>query len=170
MRKNTQSAADDDDTVDESFDGGRIEAMEPGASGKAAHLGAEDLATAPGWTKRLSVRSKLARALIVALTVLVALIVVLSQTTLPLPPQIARLLTPAPTRTPTPGRFSTGAFEAVPLPALSGGAPWLIPSPRDGLHLHVSATGSPRSPSERRLFAVGHPHRWTVLEPRFIAC
>jgi hypothetical protein len=140
MRKNTQSAADDDDTVDESFDGGRIEAMEPGASGKAAHLGAEDSATAPGWTKRLSVRDKLARALIVALAVLVALIVVLSQTTLPLPPQIARLLTPAPTRTPTPGQFTTGAFETVPLPVDPGGMPWLAPSLQDPTTAYVCAS------------------------------
>ena len=67
MRTNTQSAADDDDTADASFAGGRIEAMEPGASiasGNAAHFGAEKSATAPGWTKRLSTRGKLTRALI----------------------------------------------------------------------------------------------------------
>src|SRR5262249_10504203 len=79
-------------------------------------------APVPGWAKRLSAGGRLARALTVALALLVALAVLLPRPTFTLPPQLTRLLTPAPTRTPTPGQFSTGAFESVPLPVVPGAA------------------------------------------------
>jgi hypothetical protein len=42
------------------------------------------------------------------------------------------LLTPAPTQTPTPGRFTTGEFEQIPLPTVPNAAPSaVIPSPHD---------------------------------------
>jgi hypothetical protein len=88
--------------------------------------------------------------LVVTLTVLIAVIVVLSQATFTLPPPIARLLTPAPTRTPTPGQFSTGAFEPVPLPDVpDANTTWLTPSPRDRATAYTCATPpQPGPPSD----------------------
>jgi len=68
MRKNTQSAADDAHSADESFDGVRIERIEAIASSPSSEpdqperLRPERPLAAPGWTKRLSLRAKLARA------------------------------------------------------------------------------------------------------------
>ncbi len=113
MRKNTPSAADDGDAADESFDGAQIKPMASSAPGTAAHLGPEGPMAAPGWTQRLSMRGKLARALVVALALLVVLLVVLPHSTLTVPPAIARLLTPAPTAPPQPGHFTTDSWEQV---------------------------------------------------------
>jgi photosystem II stability/assembly factor-like uncharacterized protein len=124
MGKNTQSAADEADAADESFDGGRIEAMASSASSepeKAEHVGADGPVTAPGWTKRSSTRSKLVRALIVALAVIVALVALLPRPTFTLPPGIARLLTPPPTQTPQPDRLTTGSWEQVAGPPIPAG-------------------------------------------------
>jgi hypothetical protein len=59
MRKNTPSSADDGDAADdssESFDGAQIEAIASSAPGSTR-----------GWTQRLSLLGKLARALVAAL-------------------------------------------------------------------------------------------------------
>jgi hypothetical protein len=89
-------------------------------------------APVPGWTKRLSVRGKLARALIIALAVLVALAVPLLRGAAPLPPQLTQLLTP------TPGQFTTAAFESVPLPVVPGAElSALRSSPRDPATAYV---------------------------------
>src|SRR5262245_5670243 len=88
------------DTDSGSFEDARIEPLQPlqpHVQGASHPIGS---ASVPDWAKRLSVRGKLERALVVTLTVLVAVLVVLSQATVTLPPQIARLLTPAPTRIP----------------------------------------------------------------------
>jgi hypothetical protein len=128
MRKNTQSA-DDADAAEESFDGVRIEPIGPE---EGARSGANGGTLAPGWTKRLSTRGKLARALVAALAVIVALIAFLPHATFTLPPQITRLLTPVPTHTPTPGRFSAGQLEQFLLPAVPGAMnDYVTPSPRD---------------------------------------
>src|SRR5215467_3928358 len=90
MRKNTRSSADDGD-ADESLDDAHIEPVASSALRKVVSPGAEGLVTAPGWMKRLSLRGKLARALIVALVLLVALLVVLPHSAVTLPPAFARL-------------------------------------------------------------------------------
>jgi hypothetical protein len=114
---------------EESFDDVRIEPIAPS---ERVPPGEKQSATAPDWTKRLTTRGKLARALIAALAVIVVLVVVLTRTAFTLPPQITRLLTPAPTQTPTPGRFTTGEFEQIPLPIVPNAAPSaVIPSPHD---------------------------------------
>jgi hypothetical protein len=56
---------------------------------------------------------KLARALVVALALLVALLVVLPHFALTVPPAIVRLLTPAPAATLQPGHFIAGQWEQV---------------------------------------------------------
>ena len=148
MRKNTQSSADDGDAAEESFDGGRIEAMASSGSGKAARLGAERSATAPGWTKRLSTRGKLARALITALAVLVALIVLLPHPAFTLPPEIARLLTPAPTATPQPGHFGAGQWEQIAGPPVqTAGYYDLLASSVDPLTAFTCTLPVPSDPS-----------------------
>jgi hypothetical protein len=135
------------DTDGGSFEDARVEPLQPHEQGASHPIGS---ASVPAWTKRLSVRGKLERALVVTLTVLVAVLVVLSQATVPLPPQIARLLTPAPTRTPTPGQFTTGAFESVPLPELpDANTTWLTPSPRDPATAYTCVTPpQPGPPSD----------------------
>jgi hypothetical protein len=143
MRKNTQSAADDADTADgadESFNDVRIEAIasspfgepdQPDQPDQPDRLSPERPLAAPGWTKRRSMRGKLARALVVALVVLVALIVVLPHTSFTLP-EITRLLTPAPTQTRTPGRLSVGQLEQIPTPTAPNAViSNVTPSPRD---------------------------------------
>jgi hypothetical protein len=118
-----------DDDADEWFDGARVE---PIASGARTHSGASGSAAAPDWTRRLSARGKLARALIVALAVIVALIALLAHSNYTLPPQIGRLLTPAPTQTPTPGNFTAGPLEQISLPAVPGATTaGVTPSARD---------------------------------------
>jgi photosystem II stability/assembly factor-like uncharacterized protein len=94
--------------------------------------------------KRLSVRGKVGRVLIVALAALVTLAALLPHSAFTLPPQLTRLLTPAPTRPPAPGQFITGAFEAVPLPVVPGAALGdLAPSPRDPATVYVCASSQP---------------------------
>jgi hypothetical protein len=73
MRENTPSA-DDGDAADESFDGAQIDPIASSASSAstastastasraAAHRGLEGQRGAPGWTQRLSLQGKLARA------------------------------------------------------------------------------------------------------------
>jgi hypothetical protein len=137
MRKNTQSAADDADVADdadESFDGVRIEAIASPSSkpDQPDQVSPERLAISPGWAKRLSLRAKLARALVIVLAVIVALITFLPHASFTLPPQITRLLTPAPTQTQTPGRLSAGQLEQIPHPPVSDAATSIIaPSPQD---------------------------------------
>jgi photosystem II stability/assembly factor-like uncharacterized protein len=84
--------------------------------------------------KRRTTRGKLARALIAALAVFVALVILLPHASFTLPPQITRLLTPAPTQTPTPGHFTTGEFERIPLPDVPNATTYaVVPSPHDPL-------------------------------------
>ena len=129
MREGKEPDVHSPDDGDDSFDDVRVEPIAPG---ERAQRGANQSVPAPDWTKRLSTRGKLARALIAALAVIVAVIVVLPRTNFTLPPQITRLLTPAPTQTPTPGRFTTGAFEQVPLPDdPTATTSAVIPSPHD---------------------------------------
>lgn len=114
---------------DDSFGDVRVEPIAPG---ERTQRGANQTVPAPDWTKRLSTRGKLARALIAALAVTVAVVVVLPRTNFTLLPQITRLLTPAPTQTPTQGRLTTGAFEQVLLPNIPAATTSaVIPSPHD---------------------------------------
>ena len=119
----------------ESFDGMRIEEIAPRPStapDQSERSSAEGLVAAPDWTQRLSTRGKLARVLIVALAVLVALFALLPRSTFTLPPGIARLLTPAPTQTPLPGAFTSGSWEPVPGPPIPVGSYYaLTASPTD---------------------------------------
>jgi hypothetical protein len=129
VRKNTQSAADDGDDADDSFDGGQIEAMASSgssASGKAPHVGPEEPVTTPDWTKRLSRRGKLARALIIALVLAVGLITLLPRLSLTLPSGIAWVLTPAPTHTPRPGVITSGPWEPVVGPPVQAGTSYQL--------------------------------------------
>ncbi|HEY7020830.1 MAG TPA: sialidase family protein [Ktedonobacterales bacterium] len=129
MREGNKPDVHSADDGDDSFDEVRVEPIAPG---ERAQRGEKKSVPAPDWTQRISTRGKLARALIAALAVTVAVIVVLPRTNFTLPPQITRLLTPAPTQTPTPGRFTTGAFEQVPLPNVPNArTPAVIPSPHD---------------------------------------
>ena len=121
MRENTPSTPDDGDAADESFDGAQIDPSASSASRAAAHRGREGQRGAPGWTQRLSLQGKLARALVVALALLVALLVVLPHAAFTVPPGIARWLTPAPTVTPQPGHLSTGQWEQVAGPPVQAG-------------------------------------------------
>jgi hypothetical protein len=134
MRKNTQSAADDAD-ADESFEGVQIEAIASRPSSEpdqSERFSPERALAAPSWTKRLSRRGKLARALVVALAMVVALIAFLPHANFTLPPQITRLLTPAPTQTRTPGRLTAGQLEQIPTPTAPVAATSnLTPSPHD---------------------------------------
>jgi hypothetical protein len=55
----------------------------------------------------------------------------------------------APTRTPPPGKFTTGAFESIPLPAVPGAnIGWVRPSPRDPATAYVCTApqGDPYGP------------------------
>ncbi len=129
MREGKEPDGHSADDSDDSFDDVRVEPIAPG---EGAQRSASQSVPAPDWTKRISTRGKLARALIAALAVTVAVIVVLPRTNFTLPPQITRLLTPAPTQTPTPGRFTTGAFEQIPLPDdPTATTSAVIPSPHD---------------------------------------
>jgi photosystem II stability/assembly factor-like uncharacterized protein len=129
MRERKEPDVQSADDGDGSFDDVRVEPIAPG---ERAQRGANQSAPAPDWTKRISTRGKLARAVIAALAVVVAVIVILPRTNFTLPPQITRLLTPAPTQTPTPGRFTTGEFEQVPLPEVPNATTYaVIPSPHD---------------------------------------
>jgi hypothetical protein len=124
MPKNTQRADDDPDGADESLYGARIEMIDLSPSSEpdqpdqvdpvdleagSSHDGS---LAAPSWTKRLSTRGKLARALITMLVVLVALIALLPLSNSAMPAAVARLLTPAPTQTPRPAALTTGPWEA----------------------------------------------------------
>jgi hypothetical protein len=129
MREEKEPAIHGRDGDDESFDDVRVEPIAPG---EQASRGVNQHTPAPDWTKRISTRGKLARALIATLAVIVVLIVVLPRTSFTLPPQVTRLLTPAPTQTPTPGHFTAGEFEQIPLPAVPNATPYaVVPSPRD---------------------------------------
>jgi photosystem II stability/assembly factor-like uncharacterized protein len=124
MRSEHEPAAGNRIEADgDSFEDERVEPLqsrERGASRPSAN------APAPGWTQRLSLRGKLARAFIVALAMIVALIVLLPRSTFTLPPQLTQLLTPAPPS------FSTSAFERVHPPVDPGAdTTWLTPSPRN---------------------------------------
>jgi hypothetical protein len=126
MDEKTHSSPDNTHDTDESFDGMRIEEIAPRPSSEPdepARSSAEGRVAAPDWTKRLSTWGKLARALVVALAVLVALLVLLPRSTFTLPHGIARLLTPAPTPPPLPGAFTrrvmgTGSRPAIPVGAI----------------------------------------------------
>jgi hypothetical protein len=135
MGEKMQSSADTPHDADESFDGGRIEAIAPRPSSEPdepERSSADGPVAAPNWARRLSTRGKLARALIVALAVLVALIALLPRSTFTLPPGIARLLTPAPTQTPLPGAFTSGSWEQVSGPPIPVGSYFaLTASPTD---------------------------------------
>jgi photosystem II stability/assembly factor-like uncharacterized protein len=129
MREGKEPDVHSPEDGDDSFDDVRVESIAPG---EQAQRRAHQSAPAPDWTKRISTRGKVARALIAALAVIVAVIVVIPRTNFTLPPQITRLLTPAPTQTATPGRFTTGAFEQVLLPDVpTATISAVIPSPHD---------------------------------------
>jgi hypothetical protein len=124
MGKNTQSAGDDTDDVEKPLTDARVEAIASGSSSEAAppdHASADEGGGVPSVTKRLSQRGKVARALIVALALLVALLALLPHPTFTLPPALARLLTPAPTPTPLPSAFTTGSWDEVPGPPIPAG-------------------------------------------------
>jgi hypothetical protein len=136
------------DTDGGSVEDARIEPLQPTQPDESDASRPTSGAPAPGWTKRLSARGKLARALVVALAMLVTLAVLLLRSAAPLPPQIAKLLTPAPTRTPTPGQFTTGAFEPVPPPDIPGAnMARLMPSPRDPATAYVCPNQSAQDPT-----------------------
>jgi hypothetical protein len=117
------------DDAEDSIENVRVE---PIISSEQDGSSAHKRISAPGWTKRVSTRGKLARGLIITLAVIVAVVVVLPRTSVTLPPQIVRLLTPAPTQTPTPGQFTVGEWEAAPAPSVPGAmANGLAPFPRD---------------------------------------
>jgi hypothetical protein len=168
MPKDMQPAADGADGANESFDGVRIEALAPGPSrepdqpDQGTRSNPDGSATAPGWTKRLSTRGKLARALIVALAVLVALLVLLPRSTFTLPPAIARLLTPAPTQTPLPGAFTSGPWEPVAGPPVPAGTYYeLTASPVDPLTAYtctLAVSADPTSPSSAHQVTVWSTH------------
>jgi hypothetical protein len=142
----------------DAFEDASIEPLQPHEQGASHPIGS---ASVPDWTKRLSVRGKLGRALVATLTVLVAVIVVLSQATFTLPPQIARLLTPAPTQTPRPGQFTTGAFEPVPLPGDADQPLGVLrPSPRDPATAYVCA--SPPQPAPPSVPVSGPMTLWVT--------
>ena len=144
MREEQEPAIDGWDG-DDSFDDARVEPIAPGAR---APGGVNQHTPAPDWTKRISTRGKLARASIAALAVIVVVIVVLPHTSFALPPQITRLLTPAPTQTPTPGRFTAGQFEQVPTPVVPGATTNPIaPSLRDPATAFTCATPAQTDPA-----------------------
>jgi hypothetical protein len=119
---------------DQSLDGVRIEPITPisTASAQPRHSTAEESAATPGWTKRLTTRAKVARTLVIALVVIATLAVLLPHPTVTLPPGIASLLTPAPTKTPQPGKFTTGPLEPVSGPPVQTDYSYgLVPSPAD---------------------------------------
>jgi photosystem II stability/assembly factor-like uncharacterized protein len=129
MRSEKDPALGDPDGADESLESVRVEPIAPD---EVVYPGARRSASAPGWTKRISTRGKLARALVIALAALVALVVIFPRTNVSLPPAVARLLTPAPTQTPTPGRFTAGEFEQISIPDVPNMTSYAIaPSPRD---------------------------------------
>src|SRR5262245_23847646 len=76
--------------------------------------GSQPTGSAPvsGCMKRLSVHGKVGRALLVGLAVIVALAVLALRSPAPMPPQIVRLLTPAPTRPPRRSSFPPARFRA----------------------------------------------------------
>jgi hypothetical protein len=145
MRKKSPSppvGLDDSDeppevAPDESLDAVRIEAISPAPS--ASHQPdrsapdrstAEWPAIAPDWTKRLSTRSKVARALVIALVMIAVLAVLLPNPIFTLPPGVARHSTLAPAQTPQPGKFSTGEWEQVAGPPVQTAYFYdLVPSP-----------------------------------------
>jgi hypothetical protein len=133
MRKKSQSPAGGaDEFSDESLDDVQVEAITAisNAPDLPGHSAAEESAAAPGWTKRLSTRGKVARTLVIALAVIVALVVLLPNPAFTLPPGIVRRLTPASTQTPLPGRFSTGDWEPVARPPIQTAYSYdLVPSP-----------------------------------------
>jgi hypothetical protein len=135
MGEKTHSSPDNTHDADESFDGMRIEEIAPRPSSEPdepERSSAEGPVATPDWTQRLSTRGKLARVLIVALAVLVALFALLPRSTFTLPPGIARLLTPAATQTPLPGAFTSGSWEQVPGPPVPVGSYYaLTASPTD---------------------------------------
>ena len=138
IRKKPQSPAvgrnDADASSDQSLDGVRIEPITPisTASDQPRHSAAEEPAATPGWTKHLTTRAKVARTLVIALVVIATLAVLLPHPTVTLPPGIARLLTPAPTQTPQPGKFTTGPLEPVSGPPVQTDYSYgLVPSAAD---------------------------------------
>jgi hypothetical protein len=133
MRKKSQSSASGaDEFSDESLDDLQVEAITSlsKASDQRHRSAAEEPAAAPGWTKRLPTRGKVTRALVTALVVIAALVILLPHPTFTLPPGVARLMTPAPTQTPLPGRLSTGEWEPVAMPPVQTAYFYdLVPSP-----------------------------------------
>jgi hypothetical protein len=124
MGTNTQSAGDDTDDAEKPLIDARVEAIASGSSSEPAppdHASADERGGVLAFTRRLSQRGKLTRALIVTLALLVALLALLPHPTLSLLPALARLLTPAPTPTPVPGAFTTGSWDEVPGPPIPAG-------------------------------------------------
>jgi hypothetical protein len=145
MRGENEPAAGDpsdggqSDANDASFEDVRIEPVLPRERSASRPTAS---ALVPSWTQRLSLRGKLARALIVALAVLITLAVLFPRSAVPLPPPIARLLTPAPTQTPRPGQFAAGEFEPVPLPVVPTATPqWRALSRHDPATAYLCTQG-----------------------------
>jgi hypothetical protein len=133
MRKKLQSSVDDaNEYPEEPPDDVQIEAITSTSStyDQPDHSAAEGLTLAPGWTKRLSTRSKATRAVVIALVMIAALIVLLPNPTFTLPPGFARHPTLTPVQTPLPGKFSTGEWEPVAGPPVRTAYFYdLVPSP-----------------------------------------
>jgi hypothetical protein len=133
MRKKSPSSSDSaNEFPEEPPDDLQVEAITPitSASGQPDRSAAEGAATTLGWTKRLTTHGKAVRALVIVLVIIVVLVILLPHPTVTLPSGIARLLTPAPTQTPQPGRFSTGEWEPVAGPPVQTAYFYdLVPSP-----------------------------------------
>jgi hypothetical protein len=167
MRGEREPVTGGPDEADDALDGVRVEPIAPNEQKESS---ANQSISALSWTKRLSTRGKLARALIAMLAVLVALLVVLLRTSFTLPPQITRLLTPAPTQTRSPGRLSAGQLEQVPTPDCPRGRDRqrhaCSARSRHGVHLHVSHAACPCDEIDRRRdLTLGLAQRRTNLEP-----
>lgn len=134
----------DSEDIDASFDGVRVEPLASGEVSGPEQSKKGGLAAAPDWTKRISARGKVARALIAALAVIVALAVLLPRANVALPPVVARLLTPAPTQTPQPGRFNSGQWERVHGPPVPSGYFYtLAPAPSNPSMAYACTLPSP---------------------------
>lgn len=133
MRKKSQSPPGSaDEFSDKLLDDAQVEAITPisNASDHPNHSAAEESAATPDWTKRLTKRGKAARVLVIALVMIAALVVLLPRPAFILPPGLARYMTPAPTQTPLPGRFSTGEWEPVARPPVQTAYAYdVVPSP-----------------------------------------
>jgi hypothetical protein len=131
--ENEPAAGGQSDAEDGAVEDARVEPIRPNPPGERGVPHPTASVASPGWTKRLSGRGKAARALSIALAVLVALVVLLPHSTSSLPPPIPQLLTQIPRLlTPAPAAFTTGALVRIPrlvVPGAQGNG--VVPAPRD---------------------------------------